>query len=128
MGFKEFFGKMKENAAKNAKVIKRYNDGGFFGNIDKGLKDGDFGIGTYLNVDRTTGLIYGVNIEDYTFTADNIAGFEIDENCNAEIAKGGNSYPATRCIITFKDGKKAQADILKDKVEIFKKRFIGETE
>lgn len=123
MGFMDFVKKFKESMAKNAKVTKRYNDMGFLGNIDRGLKNGDFGIGVYLNMENNVGIIYGANIDDYTFSAEDIVDFEVKKDYAAQIAKGGNNYPAKRCIITFKDGKKAQADILSDKFDKFKKAF-----
>lgn len=121
MSIKEFFGKLKDNAAKAAKVTARYN-ADFYGNVDYGVKDTDFAVGTYVNMEKGHGLIYGSNIEDYTFTANDIATYEWVENA-APIRKGGDVHPAERCRITFKDGKKAQMDILVSRVEKFKKVF-----
>ncbi len=126
MGFKELLTKVKDGAAKTAKVTKRYNDGSFIGNIDHGVTDGVFGQGAYLNVYGSNAVIYGVNTEEYTFSAADVASIEEDKDYIARIGKGGDYHPATRCKISFNDGKTVQADILSDKFSSFKTRFYNE--
>lgn len=128
MGFKEFLVKLKDGAAKTAKTTGRYNSPSFCGNVNRGVKNSDFWEGSYVNVENKRGLIYGSNQEDYTFTAEDIVCFELQEKYKAEIGKGGNYYPAKRYLITFKDGKQAQFDLLDDKIDSFKKIFNLEKE
>lgn len=125
MGFKDVLTKIKDGTAKFTQTTSRFNSNSFTGNVNREVKDGDFSLGSYLNVDgiKCTGLIYGTAQEDYTFTAADIMGFEVNTDKKVEIGKGGNYYPAIRCNITFNDGKKAQVDILAEKFDGFKKIF-----
>ena len=121
MGFKDFLGKVKDGAAGAAKVTARYN-ADFYGNVDYGEKNSDFAPGCYLNMEKCHGLIYGSKIEDYTFTANDIAEYKWLDTAPS-IKKGGESHPASRCEVVFKDGKTARLDIMVSKVPTFKQTF-----
>ncbi|MBR5544533.1 MAG: hypothetical protein IKU66_03580 [Clostridia bacterium] len=123
MGLKDKLSKMKDGAALLAKATSRLNSIYFFGRVNFGVKDGDFWEGSYVNVEDMVGVIYSTAYEDYTFTADDIEKFELQEDCKPEVAKGGDYYKAKRFFVTFKDGKVAQMDLLENKVDIFKNVF-----
>lgn len=123
MGFKDFLGKMKDGAASFAKTTGRFNAPGFCGNIDHGIKGADFAPGAFVNIEDGKGLIYGNNLEDYIFTAEDIAAFEVRVGGPTVIRKGNDEFPVINYIITFRDGKKAHADLLLSKLDEFKLAF-----
>lgn len=116
MGFldkvKEFFKKLKEENAGFATAMKRINSAGFCGNVNRGIKNGDFWEGSYISIENGNAVIYGSNQEDYVFGAEDVASFELVEGVKCTVSKGDQTIPANRFIITFKDGKRAQADII----------------
>ena len=68
------------------------------------------------------GVIYGSAQDDYTFAPGDV------KNCTfsgkgPDIAVGNEKKPSMRFILEFADGKKAQADIIFDKVDLFKASF-----
>ena len=68
------------------------------------------------------GVIYGSAQDDYTFAPGDV------KNCTfsgkgPDIAVGNEKKPSMRFILEFADGKKAQADIIIDKVDLFKASF-----
>lgn len=124
MGFfdkvKEFVKKFKEENAGFAKAMKRINSSGFCGNINRGIKNGDFWNGSYISIENEKGVIYGSNQEDYFFSGSDIESFEIIVGAQCTVSQGNNTLPANRFMITFKDGKRAQADIITANLENFK--------
>lgn len=123
MGFKDFLGKMKDSAASFAQTTARYNASGFCGNIDHGIKGADFAPGAFVNIQDGQGLIYGNNLEDYIFTAEDIVSFELRAGGPVKIRKGNDEFAVLNFMITFRDGKKAHADILVSKLDQFKLTF-----
>ena len=117
---KEFAKKFKEENAGVAKAMKRINSSGFCGNINRGVNDGDFWNGSYISIEDGKGVIYGSNQEDYFFSGNDIESFELVADTRCTVSQGNNSIPANRFIITFKDGKRAQADIIAGKLTNFK--------
>lgn len=126
MGFfdkvKEKLDKFKEDNRNFGTTTKRINGAGFCGTVNRGIKDGDFWLGSYISIEAGGGVIYGTSQDDYTFTADDIAGFELLSS-NAKVASGGNTFDAFRYQITFKDGKVAQADLMVKCLDKFKAVF-----
>ena len=116
---KEFFKKLKEENKGFGAAIKRLNSSDFCGAVNRGIKNADFWEGSYLNLVETTGLIYGSNQPDYTFSKEDIASFE-PSDAKVTVAKGGNQLPAKRFIVTFNDGKRAQIDIVNTRIDAFK--------
>lgn len=120
---KEFFKRLKEENAGFGAAMKRINSSGFCGNINRGVKkeNCDFWNGSYISVEGDKAVIYGSNQPDYVFGADDIASFDVVVNAKCTVSKGNQTLPGVRFNISFKDGKKAQADILVDKVDALKK-------
>ena len=120
MGFvdkiKEFFKRLKEENAGFGEAMKRINASGFCGNVNRGIKNGDFWEGSYLSVEAGKCVIYGSNQSDYFFEGSDVESFEQASTAKIMISKGNQQLPAIRFIITFKDGKRAQADILELKI------------
>lgn len=123
MGLKDFFKKLKEENKNFGETMKRINSSGFCGNVNRGIKAGDFWEGAYISIIGGKGVIYGSSQDDYVFDGTDIEKFEIVVGANATVAKGNDKKPALRYTITFKDGKVAQADLLVDKVTEFEKTF-----
>ena len=121
MGLKDFFKKLKEENKNFGTTMKRMNSSDFCGNVNRGIKDGDFWQGSYVNVVGAQGVIYGSSQDDYVFTAGDVETFDVVVGADATVAKGNETKPAIRYMITFKDGKVAQADILVDKVDALRK-------
>lgn len=117
---KEVVGKIKEENQGFASTMKRINSSGFCGNVNRGIKNGDFWDGSYLSIEGDHGVIYGSNQADYTFGAGDIISFDCVDNLKVTASVGNQDHPARRFNIVFKDGKKAQADILLDKIDSVK--------
>lgn len=126
MGFfdkiKDTANKIKEENKNFGQTMKRMNGPSFFGTINRDVKEGDFWQGSYINVDNGQGLIYGSAQDDYTFTADDIASFKANGNGKV-IAVGNAKLTSNRFVLTFTDGKTAQADIRSDRVQEFLQAF-----
>ena len=123
MGLKDFFKKLKEDNKNFGETMKRINASGFCGNVNRGIKAGDFWEGSYISMIGGNGVIYGSSQYDYVFTGSDIDKFEVVVGANATVAQGKEKKPAVRFMITFKDGKVAQADLLADKVNEFEKEL-----
>lgn len=125
-----FFDKIKETAKqlkeenRNFKSsMKRINDRkAFCGNVNRGIKKGDFWEGSYVNIENGKGVIYGSNQDDYTFDSNDIKESTFSGN-GATVTLGNETMPSLRFIVEFNDGKKAQMDIIVDKVDFFKASF-----
>ena len=120
MGFfdkiKEKLSKIKEENKGFGTAMKRINSSGFCGNVNRGIKNGDFWEGSYLSVENGKCVIYGSNQEDYFFDGADVESFEQASTAKIMIAKGNQQLPALRFVITFKNGKRAQADIFELKI------------
>lgn len=120
MGFfdkiKSTINQIKEENKGFGAAMKRINSNGFCGNVNRGIKNGDFWEGSYLSVENGQCVIYGSNQEDYFFDGSQVESFEQASTAKIMIAKGNEQLPALRFIIKFKDGKKAQADIIDLKI------------
>ena len=116
MGFfdkvKDAINKFKEENKGFGAAMKRINSSGFCGNVNRGIKDGDFWNGSYLSVETGQCVIYGSNQADYFFGGSDVESLEQVSTATVMVAKGNEQLPANRFIINFKDGKRAQADIL----------------
>ncbi len=123
MGLKDFFKKLKEDNKNFGKTMKRINSVEFCGNVNRGIKAGDFWEGSYVNIEEGNCVIYGSSQDDYIFNGSDIDRFELAVGVNATVSKGNENKPALRYMITFKDGKIAQADILVEKIDVFTKKL-----
>ncbi len=123
MGLKDFFKKLKEENRNLGTTTKRINSSNFYGNVNRGIKGGDFWEGSYVSIEGGHGVIYGSNQDDYTFTTESIASFERGSATGLMISVGNTQLPAVRYIMSFTDGKKAQMDIIANKLDSFKMSF-----
>ncbi len=117
---KEKAGGLKENAKIMGKITARINNSTkFYGNVNRGVKDGDFSEVCYVSIEDGKGVIYGtLDKEDYLFTAKDVCSFTfIGNGCDVQ------EHPSLRYMIEFTDGKKAQLDIIHTKVDDFKRSF-----
>lgn len=120
---KEFFKRLKEDNKGFGAAMKRINASGFCGNVNRGIKSGDFWEGSYLSIENGHGVIYGSNQPDYVFTGEDIEAFEVVPGATATVSKGQDKIVCGRYLITFKDGKRAQADIFPAKLPEVKMTF-----
>ncbi len=124
MGLKDFFKKIKEENRNLGTTTARINNTtSFYGNVNRGIKDGDFWNGSYVSIENGSGVIYGSAQDDYKFSVGDIASFELVSSTGVKISVGNQTLPAVRFVMTFADGKKAQLDIAANKVDSFKKSF-----
>lgn len=123
MGFfdkiKGVFAKIKEENRNFGSTMARINNNDFCGNVNRGVKNGDFWEGSYISLENGKGVIYGSSQDDYVFGAEDIANFTCT-GTGTDVPRNNIKLPTIRFIVEFKDGKKAQADILTDKVDAFK--------
>lgn len=126
MGFfdkiKEKANKIKEENKNFGSTMRRINSPNLYGNVNRDIKNGDFFQGSYINIENGKGVIYGSAQDDYIF------GDEDIKSCNylgdgTKVAVGQNNLPSLRFMLEFKDGKKAQTDIIVKRVEAFKAAF-----
>ena len=125
-----FFDKIKEKASQIKEVNKNFgstmrrinNRAAFYGNVNRGIKNGDFFEGSYVNIEDGKGVIYSTAQDDYLFTPDDIKSFNLLGD-GEPVAVGDQKALSLRYVIEFKDGKKAQADLIVLKVESFKAAF-----
>lgn len=111
---------IKEENKNLGQTMARMNSAQFYGNINRGIKNGDFWEGCYINASGGNGLIYGSasKQEDYTFSKADVISFE-KIGRGEMINVGQSKEPSVRCSITFADGKRAQADIIATRFEAF---------
>lgn len=136
MGIKDFFKKLKEDNQGFLSTMSRMNGAGLLGEVNHGIKDGDFWDGAYVNLEKgkndgkEKGVIYGSAQKDYWFTKEDITDISLVEKeklyDEPVINQGQNKVAAFRYRITFADGKKAQFDILMTKLERFSDYFGAE--
>jgi len=122
MGLKDFFKKLKEENRNLGTTTKRINGSGYCGEVNRGVKAGDFWEGSYVSIEGDHGVIYGSNQDDYTFTGSDIASFELGSGSRL-ISRGNEKKASVKYIVTFADGKKAQMEIFLDKIDQFKLSF-----
>lgn len=121
MGFMDKLKQLKDENRNLVKTTKRMNSvGAFFGNVNRGVKNGDFWEGSYVNLEDGKMVIYGSNQDDYVFGAGDLASCE-PLGGGDTIPVRDQKLPSQRVLLTFKDGKKAQADILSNKLGAFQK-------
>ena len=123
MGLKEFFQKLKEENKNMAKTTKRINGSGFYGNVNRQIKDGDFWQGSYVSIESKSGVIYSTKEDDYIFNKEDIVSFTLADYPKTKVTVGNIDYKAVRYIIAFKDGKRAYVDIIADRVDSFMSNF-----
>lgn len=127
MGFfdkvKEKAKQLKEENRNLGQTMKRMNNqSAFYGNVNRGIKDGDFWEGCYINIEGGKGLIYGSAADDYVFAPGEVKSFHIIGD-GPTIPVGDRKIPSLRFAVEFADGKKAQVDIIYNKVDDFKAAF-----
>ena len=110
--------KLKEENRNLASTMARMNNHAeFYGNINRGVKDGDFWEGSYVNIISGRGVIYG-----YTFTGSDLISM-VPLGPGAAIPVGNMKLSSERFLLAFADGKQAQADIICNKVAAFRMAF-----
>lgn len=126
---KDFFKKLKEENRNLGTTMKRYNDRKHFcGNVNRGIKDGDFWNGSYISLEGDGCVIYGSAQDDYVFGAADVASFEFVGTCDISVpatpkekeTNGGRSTvekAGANYTVTFKDGKVAYVTFIIDQLE-----------
>lgn len=115
--------KLKEENRNLASTTARMNNHAeFYGNVNRGVKGGDFWEGSYVNIIGGRGVIYGSAQDDYTFTGADLVSME-PIGPGAAIPVGSMKLSSERFLLTFADGKRAQADIICNKVAAFRMTF-----
>ena len=101
-------------------TMRRINDRiSLYGNVNRGIKDGDFWQGSYVSIEGSNAVIYGSAQDDYIITRGSVTGFTLLGNGTNDTV-GNDSMPSLRFLMKLADGKKAQADIIYNKVDAFK--------
>ena len=109
--------KIKEDNKGFIQTTKRINDGNnFCGNVNRGVKNGDFWEGSYISIENDHAVIYGSSQEDYTFKGEDVDSFTMVSPLPTTISVGNQTIEAITYMIVFKDGKKAKAEICSGKV------------
>ena len=111
-----------ENRNLGSTTARMNNHAEFYGNVNRGVKGGDFWEGSYVNVIGGRGVIYGSAQDDYTFSGADLISME-PFGPGAAIPVGGMKLSSERFLLTFADGKRAQADIISNKVAAFRLTF-----
>lgn len=115
--------KLKEENRNLASTTARMNNHAeFYGNINRGVKGGDFWEGSYVNIISGRGVIYGSAQDDYTFTGSDLISMA-PLGPGAAIPVGNMKLSSERFLLAFADGKQAQADIICNKVAAFRMTF-----
>lgn len=114
---------LKEENRNFGTTMKRINNNlTFYGNVNRGIGEGDFWEGSYVSIEREKGVIYGSSQDDYVFGSNDIAETEF-VGVGEDVAMGNLKVSSLRLNVTFKDGKKAQMDIITEKYDAFKSKF-----
>lgn len=82
----------------------------------------DFCKGSYVSIENGKGVIYGSSQDDYVFGGEDIKSFTFTGE-TPDIAIGSDRHRGLRFMLEFNDGKKAKADIISTKVDLFKATF-----
>ena len=114
------FQKIKEENGNFKSTMLRINSSGFYGNVNRKVKDGSFWEGSYLSIEGAQGVIYGSHQEDYPFRKETLISCEKTPDKSVTVSVGNTIKPAVRYLLTFADGKTAQADILLEKEPSFR--------
>lgn len=108
-----------ENKHFGSTMVRMNKQENFYGVINREIKGGDFSQLSYVNIENGKGVIYGSAQDDYVFDVGAVTSFE-EVGDGADIPVGNMKKPSLRFDMVFADGKKAQADIIQEKVGIFK--------
>lgn len=127
MGFldkiKEGASEIKEQNKGFGAATKRMNNGTAYGQVNRGIKDGDFPSTAYIGIENGKGLIFGSGVEDYVFTGSDIAFFEPSGAPQVVAKDRGQDVCTLSYLIKFKDGKKAVVDMIAGKLAELKLRL-----
>lgn len=126
-----FFDKIKEkiNAIKEENkyfkitMARNNNKADYYGHVNYEVKGGDFRQMSSINIENGKGLIYNTSEEDYVFTAADIESMTFSGGNGRHVNQNNIQVPTLRFMIKFKDGKTAHADIIHNKVDMFKAFF-----
>lgn len=99
-------------------MARMNNRAAFCGNVNVKIKDGDFDYGSYINVEGSKCVIYNTKC-DYFFDGNDVAGFDLLGD-GMKIKVGSEEHLSLRFLISFKDGKKAELDIIVPQVDKLK--------
>ena len=82
MGFfdkiKDAAKQMKEENRHMGTTMRRINDRiSLYGNVNRGIKDGDFWQGSYVSIEGSNAVIYGSAQDDYIITRGSVTGFTL---------------------------------------------------
>ncbi len=123
-----FFDKLKEKAKQLKEenrnfgsTMKRMNKKDeFFGNVNRGVKDGDFWEGSYINFEDGNWVIYGSNQDDYKFNMGEVKAFSFIGEGKPVSGGGEQNVRSARYKVEFTDGKTAQVDIRINSTPLYK--------
>lgn len=118
-----FLDKVKEQNKGFGAAMKRMNNGTVYGQVNQGIKDGDFPSTANIGIENGKGLIFGSGVEDYVFTGSDIASFEPSGAPQVVTKDRGQDTCTLSYLIKFKNGKKAVVDIFAGKLAEFKLRL-----
>ena len=119
-----FLSKLKEQNRNFGSTMRRMNNRmELYGNVNRGIKGGDFWEGSYINIENGRGVIYGSNQDDYTFGPGDIKNSTFSGQEGSLVALGSERHRSLRFVLEFKDGKTAQMDIIVGKVDLFRASF-----
>lgn len=117
---KEKASQIKEENKYFGSTMKRMNNrSSFYGNVNRGIKSGDFFEGSYVSIENGKAVIYGTAQADYVFGGEDVKNFTF-EGAGSAVVVGQDKLVSKRFSVEFNDGKKAQIDIIADKSEAFK--------
>jgi len=121
---KDFFAKLKEeNKGFGAAMARMNNAKEFCGEVNRGVKNGDFWEGSYLNLSGdNAAVIYGSSQEDYVITKSNIVSFK-QLTTPARKSVGGKEHLSAKYELVFTDGKIARVDFIEAQWTIFIKNL-----
>ena len=121
---KDFFAKLKEeNKGFGAAMARMNNAKEFCGEVNRGVKNGDFWEGSYLNLSGDdAAVIYGSSQEDYFITKETVVSFKQLTKPTRKTV-GGKEHLSARYELTFTDGKIASVDFIEDQWSIFIKNL-----
>lgn len=127
MGFfdkiKKAVNQIKEDNKYMALTTARLNNkDAYYGWVNYSIKGGDFRQGSYVNFEDGKGVIYNTGDQGYIFTAADFASFNFVGD-GQPVNQNNIKVPTLRFAAEFKDGKKANMDIIHSKVEDFKAKF-----
>ena len=121
---KEKMNQLKEENRNFGSTMKRINKKDeFFGNVNRGVKEGDFWEGSYISFEDGDWVIYGSNQDDYKFNIQDVKSIAFVGEGNAVSGGGDQNVRSARFEVLFNDDKKAQIDVRITATGLYKDGF-----